>query len=234
MSDVEEDSYEENTFDTDVEEDGDVEELANMLSKLQPYQYEPCNRERKSDGSESETTDNDSDTESDGLDPIETNCEGTEQNIKELKTKKTIREGNLDWCECLQCQNETREIDCLCCQEVAALNEKFDENSMTCITESTELQTLCLNTAVLKNVLTGLHDARGDHLENVCSNRSLRYAAYSLHGGSIKILAKEIDELFLLVFYGKFVTCFPRLINNMFCIQKEKRIDSSFFLYFTD
>ena len=34
MSDVEEDSYEENTFDTDVEEDGDVEELANMLSKL--------------------------------------------------------------------------------------------------------------------------------------------------------------------------------------------------------
>ena len=178
MSDVEEDSYEENTFDTDVEEDGDVEELANMLSKLQPYQYEPCNRERKSDGSESETTDNDSDTESDGLDPIETNCEGTEQNIKELKTKKTIREGNLDWCECLQCQNETREIDCLCCQEVAALNEKFDENSMTCITESTELQTLCLNTAVLKNVLTGLHDARGDHLENVCSNRSLRYAAY--------------------------------------------------------
>ena len=88
MSDVEEDSYEENTFDTDVEEDGDVEELANMLSKLQPYQYEPCNRERKSDGSESETTDNDSDTESDGLDPIEINCEGTEQNIKELKTKK--------------------------------------------------------------------------------------------------------------------------------------------------
>ena len=88
MSDVEENSYEENTFDTDVEEDGDVEELANMLSKLQPYQYEPCNRERKSDGSESETTDNDSDTESDDLDPIETNCEGTEQNIKELKTKK--------------------------------------------------------------------------------------------------------------------------------------------------
>ena len=61
---------------------------------------------------------------------------------------------------------------------MAALNEKFDENSMTCITESTELQTLCLNTAVLKNVLTGLRDARGDHLENVCSNLSLRYAAY--------------------------------------------------------
>ena len=227
MSDVEEDSYEENTFDTDVEEDGDVEELANMLSKLQPYQYEPCNRERKSDGSESETTDNDSDTESDGLDPIETNCEakGTEQNIKELKTKTTIRVGNLDWCECSQCQNETREIDCLCCQEVAALNEKFDENLMTCITESTELQTLCLNRAVLKNVLTGLHDARGDHLENVCSNRSLMLLTNNLHGGSIKILAKEIDESFLLVFCGEFVTSFPKLINNMFCIQKGKRID---------
>ena len=31
---------------------------------------------------------------------------------------------------------------------------------------------------VLKNVLTGLHETRGDHLEDNLSNRSLRYAAY--------------------------------------------------------
>ena len=30
----------------------------------------------------------------------------------------------------------------------------------------------------LKNVLTELHETRGDHLEDNFSNRSLRYAAY--------------------------------------------------------
>lgn len=72
-----------------------------------------------------------------------------------------------------------REIDCLCCQEVAALNSKFDTDNINyCILESREFETLCLNGSVLKNVLTGLHVSRGDYLEDVCTNRSLRYAAY--------------------------------------------------------
>ena len=32
-----------------------------------------------------------------------------------------IRIGNLDWCKCGRCKNETREIDCLCCREVNAM-----------------------------------------------------------------------------------------------------------------
>ena len=32
-----------------------------------------------------------------------------------------IRIGNLDWCKCGHCKNETREIDCLCCREVHAM-----------------------------------------------------------------------------------------------------------------
>ena len=31
---------------------------------------------------------------------------------------------------------------------------------------------------MLKNVLTGLHETRGDHVEDNFCNRSLRYAAY--------------------------------------------------------
>ena len=39
---------------------------------------------------------------------------------------------------------------------------------------------LCLNKTILKNVLVGLHETRGDPLENDkdLQNRSLRFAAY--------------------------------------------------------
>ena len=37
---------------------------------------------------------------------------------------------------------------------------------------------LFMSEIVLKNVLTGLHVTRGDHLENNFSNWSLRYTAY--------------------------------------------------------
>ena len=39
---------------------------------------------------------------------------------------------------------------------------------------------LCLNKTILKNVLVGLHETRGDPLENYkdLQNRSLRFAAY--------------------------------------------------------
>ena len=73
----------------------------------------------------------------------------------ELNTNTRI--GNLEWCHCQECKKEDREIACLCCQEVAALNSKFDTESMNCIIQSSEFETLCLNKTVLKNVLTFLH-----------------------------------------------------------------------------
>ena len=32
-----------------------------------------------------------------------------------------IRIGNLNWCKCVQCQNEAREINCRCCREVESM-----------------------------------------------------------------------------------------------------------------
>ena len=58
------------------------------------------------------------------------------------------------------------------------MNEKFDKLAVKCITEAEELQTLCINKAVLNIILTGLHDSRGDYLEKITSNQSYRYAAY--------------------------------------------------------
>ena len=40
-----------------------------------------------------------------------------------------IRTGHKDWCICGCCKKEIREIDCLCCQEVAAISEdNFEGN----------------------------------------------------------------------------------------------------------
>ena len=58
------------------------------------------------------------------------------------------------------------------------MNEKFDKLAVKCITEAEEFRTLCINKVVLDNVLTGLHDSRGDYLEKITSNRSYHYAAY--------------------------------------------------------
>ena len=133
--------------------------MADKFNCLKSYQFEP-EKELVKDTDESEE---ECSEESDG--------ESQSQTVKE-------RTGNTTWCEYCKCKAEKREIDCFCCQEVAALNEKFDKLAVKCITEAEEFRTLCLNKAVLDNVLTGLHDSRGDYLEKITSNRSYRYAAY--------------------------------------------------------
>ena len=66
----------------------------------------------------------------------------------------------------------------MCCQEVYAISEDKFENH-NCITLATEFKT-CLAKFVLKNVLVGLYETRGDPLEkeSELTNRSLRFAAY--------------------------------------------------------
>ena len=57
----------------------------------------------------------------------------------------------------------------MCCQEVTA-NEKFDKFSVKCIAEAEEFQILSINKAVVENVLTELHDLRGNYLEKDTTN----------------------------------------------------------------
>ena len=101
-----------------------------------------------------------------------------DKNESEECSKDNVRFGNLDWCKCGNCLVEKREIDCLCCFEVHALNSKFDTETISCIIQSKEFETLCKSEIVLKNVITGLHETRGDHLEDNFSNRWLRYVVY--------------------------------------------------------
>ena len=65
-----------------------------------------------------------------------------------------------------------REIDCICCQVVDALNETFHNEHDKCARriQSSLFKQGCIG----KNVLIGLHKTRGDNF----LNQSLRYAAY--------------------------------------------------------
>ena len=96
---------------------------------------------KKTESSENETSSNDatSENENDQLGKVE----------------------NKDWCKCGQCKKEIREIDILCCTEVPAIiEEKFEGKK--CVTLPHEVQLLCLNKTILKNVLVGLCETGGN------------------------------------------------------------------------
>ena len=50
--------------------------------------------------------------------------------------------GNLNWCNCGNCVSEKMEIDCMCPQEVYALNSKFNYEDICCVSELKEFEML--------------------------------------------------------------------------------------------
>ena len=78
--------------------------------------------------------------------------EYSEESNEECHSHSAIKEhvGNSTWCKCFKFNVEKREIDCFCCLEVTAQNEKFDKFSVKCVTEAEEFQVLCIDEAVLR------------------------------------------------------------------------------------
>jgi len=155
-----------NEADSENEEqfDKEIRDITEMMNEFRPYIFEP---EKEVSSTSQTSSSNEDESENDGND----------EDCGEINDEN-VRVGKLNWCKCELCSYENREIDCLCCQEVDALNSKFDDENIHCVTESTGFATLCTNKLVLANVLTGLHETKGDYLEKSWSNRSLRYAAY--------------------------------------------------------
>ena len=155
-------SSDENSTSSDVENDI-LEDLGDKIKFLKPYQFEP----------EKEAITSVADT-----DKSEEEC--SEESDEKCHSHSAIKERveNTTRGKWFNSKVEKREIDCMCCLEVTALNEKFDKFLVKSVTEAEKFQILCINKAVLENVLTGLHDSRGDYLEKNTTNRSYRYAAY--------------------------------------------------------
>ena len=60
-------------------------------------------------------------------------CSNTTENEQIINLSNTVRIDNLDWCQCMNCHNEKREIDCLCFREVSALqDDNFEGIYITC------------------------------------------------------------------------------------------------------
>ena len=95
------DGSSENEADSEGESCG--REITELMNCFNHYIFEPEKNSVSSTGSDSESKSEEIESE------------------RQNETRVT----NLDWCICGNCKNEKREIDCLCCQEVNALNEIF-------------------------------------------------------------------------------------------------------------
>ena len=145
-------------------QENDYEEMNELLGNLAPYDYEP---EQAISSEERDSSD------------YESSSDSSDSSENENEDLQLGRVGNKEWCNCDQCKREIRDVDSLCCTEVAAIvEEKFEGKK--CVTLAKEFELLCLNKTILKNVLVGLHETRGDFLEQNMDvqNRSLRFAAY--------------------------------------------------------
>jgi hypothetical protein len=67
------------------------------------------------------------------------------------------REDNeLSWCSCGKCARMDKEVECLCCREMAQVNSNLQGSGKACITELPDFQSVCLDPNVLETVLVGM------------------------------------------------------------------------------
>ena len=86
------------------------EDVRETLSCLQPYQFEP--------GVVGKISETDSESDSDDTSSVHSH---------NVKVDAEERAGKLGWCKHSNCQLEERDLDCLCCQEMSAIDEaKFE------------------------------------------------------------------------------------------------------------
>ena len=124
-------SYEDGSSGNEANSEGgevcekDVKEITDMMKCFAPYMFEPEQDDVSSISSSS------------------SEVEDEDENSSESKTnlEKSSRVGNRELCKYGECNIEKREIDCLCCQEVDALNSKFDRENMSCVIKSIQFET---------------------------------------------------------------------------------------------
>ena len=98
-----------------------------------------------------------------------------------------------------------------------------------------EFKLLCLDKTILKILLVGLHETRGDPLENDkdLQNRSLRFAAYKqfiwwifqhLDKGKRRVLSFPVQ-------YGQIENFFEKQMDTMLGLKKVKEIDQMHMQY---
>ena len=78
------------------------------MSGFQPFQFEP--------------------TYLPGQEPIDLEEESESGDTNQRDARGRI--GSTEWCSCEECEAMATEEECFCCQELAELNQKFDESGL--------------------------------------------------------------------------------------------------------
>ena len=82
----------------------------------------------------------------------------------------TERLGNTSWCSCAKCLTMPRAVECICCRELAEVEECL-EGSDGCVMCLETFKTVCLDKDVLYTALVMMHTVRGDEVETPITNR---------------------------------------------------------------
>jgi len=113
------------------------------MSGVQPFQFEP--------------------TYPPGEEPGDSGEEEGQEDGELANLDVTV--GNTEWCICGgNCVPMLTVDECFCCQELEALNQKFDESGVECITDLAKFRIVCLDTDVLNTALIAIHNARRNPL----------------------------------------------------------------------
>ena len=82
------------------------------------------------------------------------------------------RVGNTEWCLCDGNRAALSTADeCFCCQELDALNQKFNKSMIECITNHSKFRIVCLETDVLLTALVAINEAQCNPLLDPIENR---------------------------------------------------------------
>ncbi|XP_070552819.1 P2X purinoceptor 7-like [Ptychodera flava] len=164
-------SYNERLFGENESSDSNDEECpvtsetdSIRTSGPQPYRFEPTQRETPR--------------------LVQFPIQAAESNENEIPPDppRPPRMGNRDWCQCGHCDTMNDEQSCICCCEVAKVNEEVDKwvstsrQSCDCITEHPGFDAVCLNPWVLRTAYRQYRQHYGT-LDGPTHER-YRYTAY--------------------------------------------------------
>ena len=122
-----------------------------QMSGLQPLQFEPNYSPRK-EPSESESE------------------EESERGAESSNFNARVR--NTEWCPCGgNCAAMSTADKCFCYQEMDALNKKFGQTRIECITNHSKFRIVCPETDVLLTTLVAIKNARCNPLSDPMENR---------------------------------------------------------------
>lgn len=127
------------------------------------YAFEPIQLGRDSDEDES-NSDSDSDSGTDS----EEDGDGPEPDPDH-------RLGNTHWCTCANCGPMTTVKECLCCQDIPAIQEKLVDNAqeddLQCITHNVRFYWICLDSEALETAMLSMSNLRADSLVKPMNSR---------------------------------------------------------------